>query len=262
MSEIKKRPRIGLALGSGSARGFAHVGVIQALEENHIPIDCICGCSAGAIIGSIYCSGGDLSMFVKLCIQMSTRDLMDFTVPRKGLVRGEKFEALLALLTKNFTFEQMKIPFACVAVELNKGCIRVFNTGKVAPAVRASMSIPGIFEPKTIDGVRYFDGGVLVPVPTSCTRAMPADVVIAVDVGLHLARTLEIGDSIWDTFLRSQDLMGVIVAQKEIDLADVLICPDVSSIAPYSTTDALRGVTLGYEAAIAKMDDIKKAAGM
>ena len=175
MSETAKRERIGLALGSGSARGFAHIGVINALMENSIPIDCICGCSAGAIIGSIYCAGGDVNMFAKLCSQMNTRDLLDFTVPRRGFIRGEKFEALLRLLTKNYTFEQMKIPFACVAVDLNSGMIKCFNSGRVYPAVRASMSIPGAFEPKEIDGARYVDGGVLKPIPVSCTRALGAD---------------------------------------------------------------------------------------
>jgi len=261
MSEIAPRPRVGLALGSGSARGFAHIGVIQAMEENNIPIDCICGCSAGAIIGSIYCSGGDLSMFAKLCMQMTARELLDFTVPRRGLVRGDKFEALLRLITKNYTFEQMKIPFNCVAVDLNRGCIKVFNSGKTAPAVRASMSIPGIFEPKMIEGVRYIDGGVLAPVPSSYTRAMGADVVIAVDVGLHQVRPVEVGNSLWEIFLRSQDLMGACVAKEEIDQGDVLIVPEVSSMAPYSTTDAEKGIQLGYEAAMEKMDSIKKAVG-
>ena len=262
MSEITKRPRIGLALGSGSARGFAHIGVVAALEENGIPIDCICGCSAGAIIGSIYCAGGDVNMFAKVCIQMTARELLDFTVPRRGLVRGDRFEALLRLTTKNLTFDQMKIPFACVAVDINAGKIKLFDSGKVAPAVRASMSIPGIFEPKEIDGVKYMDGGVLVPVPSSYTRSMGADIVISVDVGLHKVRPVEVGNSIWEVFLRSQDLMGAIVAKEEMNMGDVLIIPEVSGIHPYSTVDTDKAIRLGYEAAMVKMDDIKKAVGI
>ncbi len=262
MSETAGRPRIGLALGSGSARGFAHIGVITALEENNIPIDCICGCSAGAIVGSIYCAGGDLKMFTKLCSQMNTRDLLDFTVPRRGFVRGDKFEAMLRLLTKNYTFDQMKIPFACVAVDLNNGEIKCFSSGRVYPAVRASMSIPGAFEPKEIDGVRYVDGGVLKPIPVSCTRALGADIVIAVDVGLHQIREVEVGSSIIDVFLRSMDLMGALVAKDDGDPGDILLIPDVSSVAPYSTIDAYKSMQLGYEVAMEKMDDIKKMAGV
>ncbi len=262
MSEIIRRPRVGLALGSGSARGFAHIGVIAALEENNVPIDCICGCSAGSIVGSIYCSGGDLQIFAKLCAQMQARELLDFTVPKKGLVRGDKFEALLRLLTKNYTFDQMKIPFTCVATDLHEGIIKLFHSGKVAIAVRASMSIPGVFEPKEIDGVRYIDGGVLAPIPVSYTRAMGADIVIAVDVGLHHIRPSEVGDSIIDVFLRSMDLMGALVAKDDSAPSDILIIPDVASVAQYSTADTDKAIRLGYEAAMEKMDEIKKVTGV
>jgi NTE family protein len=259
MSETLKRPRVGLALGSGSARGFAHIGVIEALEENDIPIDCVCGCSAGAIIGAIYCAGGDIKLFAKLCMALSTRDLLDFTVPKQGLVRGERFEELIKLTTKDYTFSQMKIPFCCVATDIEAGTVKCFQTDKVAPAVRASMSIPGVFEPKTIDGTRYVDGGVLCPIPASFARAMGADVVIAVDVGLHMPRETKVGPSFWEIFLRTQELMGTLVAKCEIDLGEVLIVPDVADIAPYSTVDALTAVDIGYAAAMEKMPEIKRA---
>ncbi len=259
MNEIVGRPRIGLALGSGSARGFAHIGVIRALQENNIPIDCVCGCSAGAIIGAIHCAGGDICMFAKLCQNLTTRDFLDITVPRRGLVRGNKFEELIRISTHGYTFDQMKIPFSCVATDLEAGRIKMFENGKVAPAVRASMSIPGVFEPKIIEGVRYIDGSILAPVPVSYTRAMRADVVIAVDVGLHAVKPTKVEDSIWHVFLRTQELMGAIVAKEEIDKGDVLIVPEVSAMAAYSTVDALRGIELGYEAALRNMDRIKQA---
>jgi len=258
MSGIDDRPRIGLALGSGSARGFAHIGVIQALEENQIPIDCVCGCSAGAIIGSVYCAGGDLGMFAKLCHSLPAKEFLDITVPRKGLVRGNRFEELIHLVTRNYTFEQMKTPFACVATDLESGSIRVFREGMVAPAVRASMSIPGIFEPKIVEGVRYIDGAVLMPVPVSYTREMGADIVIAVDVGLHSVKRESVEESTWNVFLRALELMGAIVAKEEMDRGDVLIAPAVDDVAPYSTVDAIKSVRLGYEAAVEKMDSIRK----
>lgn len=251
-------PRVGLALGSGSARGFAHIGVIKALEENRIPIDCICGCSAGAIVGSVYCAGGDLSIFSRLFSAMDSRAFLDITVPRRGLVRGDKFEQLIRITTRDYDFSQMKIPFACVAVDLEAGTVRMFQTGKVAPAVRASMSIPGVFEPKAIDGVRYIDGGVLAPVPVSYTRAMNADVVIAVDVGLHTPRPAKIEDSIWHIFLRAQELQGMRVAMGEIDNGDVLIVPDTANIAPYSAVDMEEAIAAGYAAAMQSMDRIKR----
>jgi NTE family protein len=250
---------VGLALGSGSARGFAHIGVITALEENCIPIDCICGSSAGAIVGSVYCAGGDLSIFCRLFSAMDVRAFLDITVPRRGLVRGDKFEQLLKITTRDYDFSQMKIPFACVAADLEAGTVRMFQTGKVAPAVRASMSIPGVFEPKVIDGVRYIDGGVLAPVPVSYTRAMNADVVIAVDVGLHTPRPATIEDSIWHIFLRSQELQGMRVALGEIDNGDVLIVPDTAKIAPYSTVDMEEAIAAGYAAAMQSMEAIKRA---
>lgn len=110
MSEQKKRPTVGLALGGGSARGFAHIGVIRALQENKIPVDVVSGCSMGAIIGAIYCAGGDLELLLKICMQMTAREMMDLVVPRRGLVKGAKFENLIQLFTKNRDFDQMDIP--------------------------------------------------------------------------------------------------------------------------------------------------------
>ena len=182
MSEQKKRPTVGLALGGGSARGFAHIGVIRALQESRIPIDVVSGCSIGAIIGSVFCVGGDLELLLKICMQMKAREMMDLVVPRKGMVRGAKFENLIQLFTKNRDFEEMDVPFACSACDLWEGKTKIFTTGKVYPAVRASMSIPGVFEPKLIDGVMYVDGGVLDNVPVDAAKRLGADVVIGSDV--------------------------------------------------------------------------------
>lgn len=249
-----KRPTVGLALGSGSARGFAHIGVLQALHELHVPIDLVCGCSMGAIIGAVYCSGADMQLFQKLCGSVNARDFMDVAIPRRGLLRGERFESLIKLLTKERTFEEMDIPFACVACDIAAGKTKLFDTGKVYEAVRASMSIPGVFEPKWINGVMYVDGGVLDAVPADFTRQMGADVVIAVDVGIHKAEPAKVNDSLWSVFMRTLDLTGYEACRHKLNDADILISPNLGNTAEFSNEDVDRCVEIGYHAAMAHRD--------
>ena len=133
----------------------------------------------------------------------------------------------------------------------------VFDQGGVATAVRASISIPGIFEPKWINGVLYVDGGTLCPVPITATRSMGADFVIGVDVGAHKGEPANIDDSIWHVFLRSLDVMAAVVTKEENEKADLLIEPPLSDIAQYSTEDIEHCIELGYQETIARMADIK-----
>jgi NTE family protein len=258
MSEQKKRPAVGLALGGGSARGFAHIGVIRALQESRIPIDVVSGCSIGAIIGSIFCVGGDLELLLKICMQMKAREMMDLVVPRKGMVRGAKFENLIQLFTKNRDFEEMDVPFACSACDLWEGKTKIFTTGKVYPAVRASMSIPGVFEPKLIDGVMYVDGGVLDNVPVDAAKRLGADVVIGSDVCIHKAEPAQPSERLIDILYRATDLLEYQANKHQLTEADVLISPPVGYINQFEVEKSKECAQIGYETTMAKMDEIKQ----
>ncbi|MEG1523645.1 MAG: patatin-like phospholipase family protein [Clostridia bacterium] len=178
--------KIGLALGAGSTKGFAHIGILQVLEENHIPIDMIAGSSIGAIIGSIYAVGTDLNMLEKFLTSMNVRSYLDIKNPLSGgLLRGDKIEELVKIFTHNKTFVQTRIPFCCVAVDATNACLDVLEDGVLHEAVRASMSIPAIFQPVQLNGKTYIDGGVIERVPCKALRDRGMDVVIGVDVGYH-----------------------------------------------------------------------------
>ena len=182
----KKGLKIGLALGSGSARGLAHVGVIMALEAYNIPIDIISGTSIGSVIGGLYASGATVKQLeeVALSIKKSkTLFMIDPVVPRSGLISGDRIEKMLnQFALKDKTFDDLKIPFAAVATDIESGAEVILNQGKVIDAVRASISIPGIFTPVKYQDYYLVDGGVVDPVPVDVVKMMGADIIIAVSL--------------------------------------------------------------------------------
>lgn len=181
------RPRIGLALSSGGAKGLAHVGVIQVLEENNIVIDAISGCSMGAYVASLWAAGFNGKELAELAAELNTnRDMLKLVdpifPPRRGFIHGDKLEAWLRRSLKDATFEQLKKPLYIVATELEGLARTVFQSGDVVSAVRASLSIPGILEPAVRDGIEYVDGGVSDPLPVDVLKDQGIDFVIAVNV--------------------------------------------------------------------------------
>jgi len=187
LTEYKKRGlKIGLALGSGSARGLAHVGVIMALEAYNIPIDIIAGTSIGSVIGSLYASGATIEQLeeVALSIKKSkTLFLIDPVFPHSGLISGDRIEKMLNQFgIKDKTFDDLKIPFAAVATDVESEAEVILNQGKVIDAVRASISIPGIFTPVKYQDYYLVDGGVVDPVPVDVVKMMGADIIIAVNL--------------------------------------------------------------------------------
>ncbi|MDD5014327.1 MAG: patatin-like phospholipase family protein [Atribacterota bacterium] len=187
LAEYKKRGlKIGLALGSGSARGLAHVGVIMALEAYNIPIDIIAGTSIGSVIGSLYASGATVRQLeeVALSIKKSkTLFMIDPVFPHSGLISGDRIEKMLnQFAIKDKTFDDLKIPFAAVATDVESGVEVILNQGKVIDAVRASISIPGIFTPVKYQDYYLVDGGVVDPVPVDVVKMMGADIIIAVSL--------------------------------------------------------------------------------
>jgi len=174
--------KLSLVLGAGSARGLAHIGVIQALLEAKIPIDLVVGSSMGAAIGACFAAGVDMYLLPQLLSQMNMNKLFDIQVPRLGFVAGNKIEELIRLLTQGKNFEQLDIPLAVVATDLESGERVVFGEGPVFPAVRASISIPGIFQPVVLNNRLLVDGAVCERLPVTVARKLGTDVVVAVDV--------------------------------------------------------------------------------
>jgi NTE family protein len=182
----KKGLKIGLALGGGSARGLAHVGVILALEAYNIPIDIIAGTSIGSVIGSLYASGATIKQLeeVALSIKKSkTLFMLDSTFPHSGLISGDRIEKMLnQFALKDKTFDDLSISFAAVATDVESGAKVILNQGKVIDAVRASIAIPGIFTPVKYGDYYLVDGGVVDPVPVDVVQMMGADIIIAVSL--------------------------------------------------------------------------------
>jgi NTE family protein len=178
-------PRIGLALGGGFARGYAHLGVLRVLEENAIPIGCISGSSIGSILAAAYASGAPLSRIINECREIRFRDFARWRVSRFGLASNERLGALVQRFFDSKQFEQLHIPTAIVATDLNSGDPVVFKEGNLTDAIRASCAFPGLFEPIQI-GTRFLaDGGLVAPVPTQAARQLGAELVLGVSVGLQ-----------------------------------------------------------------------------
>jgi NTE family protein len=176
---------IGLALGGGFARGYAHLGVLRVFEEQEIPISCITGSSIGSIIGAAYSSGAALPRIVAKCREIRFRDFARWRVSRFGLASNERLGALVQSVFDSKQFEDLAVPTAVVATDLGSGDPVVFREGNLADAIRASCAFPGLFEPVQL-GTRYLaDGGLVAPVPTRAARELGAELVVGVSVGLH-----------------------------------------------------------------------------
>jgi len=230
--------KIGLALGAGSTKGFAHIGVLQTLEEAGIAVDMISGSSMGAIIGAIYSVGTDLDMLERFILSLNLRGYLDVQFPlSNGLLRGEKIEELIRLFTHGKTFMETKIPFCCVAVDAETGKLDVLEDGLLHEAVRASMSIPAIFEPKEFNGRTYIDGGVLERVPCKCLRDRGMDVVIGVDVGYHGDPVDVAGMNAYQLMNRTISIMQWEMTKFRCEEADVTLIPEVLFVKGRFQTD-------------------------
>jgi NTE family protein len=176
---------IGLALGGGFARGFAHLGVLQVLEQNQIPIACIAGTSVGSILGAAYASGAPLARIIATCRTLRFRDIARWRVSRLGLASNHRLGDLIERVFDSRQFEDLRLPMAVVATDLNTGEPVVFTEGNLVDAIRASCAFPGLFEPVQI-GTRYLaDGGLVAPVPTRAARDLGAAFVLGVSVGIQ-----------------------------------------------------------------------------
>jgi NTE family protein len=230
LPNYSSRPGVALALGGGFARGFAHLGVLQVLEENHIAISHIAGTSVGSILGAAYASGAPLAQIMATCRTLKFRDIARWHVSRLGLASNHRLADLIERVFVSHTFEKLKIPMAVVATNLNSGEAVVFTEGNLIDPIRASCAFPGIFDPVEI-GTRWLvDGGLIAPVPTQAARNMGAKYVVGVSVGMPE------GDRGKPTNIFQVVSRAVCAAQKhQLEIwerhADLIIRPDVNSLA-------------------------------
>lgn len=235
--------KVGLALGAGSTKGYAHIGVLQVLEENGIPVDMISGCSIGSIIAGIYAAGTDLYLLEKLALELDIRTMLDIgKLNAGGLIRGDKIEELIGLLTHGKRFSETNIPLYIVAVDAGSGELVTFREGLVKRAVRASMSIPAIFTPVPIDGRYYVDGGVVERVPCDVLRREGADAIISVDVGYTGGEVDVSHMNAYEMINRSIDIMQCHMAQKLTVDSDVLLKPQVLYVRGHFDTKSAKSV--------------------
>ena len=220
-----KKPIIALVLGSGGARGYAHIGVIEVLEKNGIHPDFIVGTSAGSIAGSIYASGKTAQQLRDIALNMQVNDVREFNIGLQGFFDGSKVENYVNQQVDQKLLEDMKIPMYVVATELKHGNKVIFNKGSTGQAVRASISIPSMFVPVNISGRDYVDGGLVSPVPVNVARDLGADIIIAVDI---LAQPIHTETSnVWGMFNQNINIMQNRLAAEELKNADIVIQPDL-----------------------------------
>ena len=262
VQEPPPAPKIALVMGGGAARGFAHVGVIRALEQEKIPLDMVVGTSVGSLIGAIYASNVNSFDLEWTAFQLQKDDLFDFgvmsAVTGMGLAKGDKLEEWVRGHVKTQNIENLKLPFAAVATDLNWGKKVVLDKGSVARAVRASSAIPGVFQPVQHQGKFLVDGGVVDNIPISVARAKGADIVIAVDISANLGNP-NITNLVGVT-LQATNIMFALNVERSKKDADVLITPaGIGDVGSLDFTQKKRCMEAGMEAGRKAVPAIRKA---
>lgn len=249
--------RIGLALGGGAAKGFAHIGVIKMLEANGIKPVIVTGTSAGSVVGALYASGMDAYQLQERAVALDEAQIRDVSLFSGGLIKGQKLEDYVNAQVGHRPIERLPIPFAAVATRLEDGQRTVFRRGNVGQAVRASSSVPGVFEPVTIGRWHYVDGGVVSPVPVDAAREMGADFVIAVDIGSKPTAGDASPSNLLGNVNQSIRIMGQRLAAAELKRADVVIRPAVNDIGAADFSQKQRAILEGERALQAALPQIR-----
>ncbi|MCA0395533.1 MAG: patatin-like phospholipase family protein [Proteobacteria bacterium] len=247
--------RVGLALGGGAAKGFAHIGVIKMLEANGIRADVVAGTSAGSVVGALYASGLDPFEMQRRAMAMDESGIRDVRLFSGGLIQGQALQDYVNREVNQRPIDRMKKPFAAVATRLDTGDRTVFVRGNTGQAVRASSSVPGVFEPARIGSASYVDGGVVSPVPVDAARQLGADVVIAVDISSKAPGTTPSGMA--GIVNQSITIMGQTLGRQELARADVVIRPQVNDIGPASFEQRNAAILEGERAALAALPQIR-----
>jgi len=251
----KRPPRLGLALGGGAARGFAHIGVIQVLEEAGIRPDLVVGTSAGSLVAALYAHGKTSAELANLALTMDEGSITDWAFPSRGLIRGEALARFVREQTGHTLIEKMKMPLGIVATDLDSGAGMLFQRGDTGTAVRASSSVPAVFQPVKIGEREYVDGGLVSPVPVRYARQMGAEMVIAVDISSPPDGAAT--DGTMKLLLQTFAIMGKSINRFELKEADVVVRPPLVGVSSADFTSRVRAIRSGRETALALLPEIK-----
>jgi NTE family protein len=256
---VKTPPKIGLALGGGAARGFAHIGVIQVLEEAGIKPNLVVGTSAGSLVAAIYASGKTGSQLQHVAQTMEEATITDWTMPLfgRGMLRGEALARYVNAQVGFKLIENMALPLGIVATDLNSGDSMLFQRGNTGTAVRASSAVPAVFQPVSISGREYVDGGLVSPIPVRAALSMGAELVIAVDItsppeGNLAGGTLEI-------LMQTFSIMGKSINTLELRDADVVVRPLLRGVSSADFTARKRAIEAGRQAMLLVLPQLRAA---
>lgn len=252
-----RKPRVALALGGGAARGFAHIGVIKALETSGIGVDVVVGTSAGSVVGALYAAGHGPFELQKLAIQLDEASVTDWSLFDRGLIKGEALERFINTHVGGRPIEGLRRRFAAVATDLQSGEPIVFQRGNTGTAVRASSSIPGVFPPVTIGGREYVDGGLVAPIPARAARGLGADLVIAVDISSRPSGKTKAGNL--DLLLDTIAIMGGALGKTELAAADVVIRPELRGLPATNFQQRHEAILEGEKAGFAAIARVRDA---
>jgi NTE family protein len=251
------RPGIGLALGGGFARGFAHLGVLKVLEQHHIPVSHIAGTSVGSVFGAAYASGAPLARILAASRTIRFRDIARWSVSRLGLASNHRLADLIERVFESKQFEDMKIPLAVVATDLAAGEPVVFRQGPLVEAIRASCAYPGLFEPIQIGTRCLADGGLVAPVPTQAARQLGASLLVGVSVG-NQDESRTSPKNIFQVVARAVAAAQRHQADTWERSADLVIRPDVNGLSWDDFGRASEAIAAGEAAALAALPRIKR----
>ena len=251
LASKKVKPRIGLALGGGAARGFAHVGVIAALESVGVVPDIIVGTSAGSLVGALYASGLNANALKAQSLALDESILGDWSLSIRSVVKGQALQDYINRLVGNRTIEQFPRRFAATATDLYNGQLRLFVSGNCGLAVRASSCVPAVFEPVAFEGREYVDGGLVSPIPVSSTRRLGCDIVIGVDISAR--PSFQSTETLPQVLLQTFAIMGQKLAEGELRQADFQIRPTLGDLGATSFEARKRSIDEGEKAMRAQL---------
>ncbi len=260
-SAAEPRGRWALVLGGGTARGFAHIGVLKVLQAEGLKPDLVVGCSAGSLIGALWASGMSALQMEELALKVRDTEVADIVAGNKrGMVAGEALQSFVNRHVRNLPIERFATPFAAMATNLTQGEAAVFSAGDAGLAVRASSSIPAIFIPVRINEQEYVDGGLVSPVPVRTARELGASTVVAVSLNANPHPGNPSG--MFELLMQSFEIMASSLTRLELKEADVVIKPDLSRIAFTDFTSRNLMITLGEQAARRALPQIKAKLGL
>ncbi|MFN5349599.1 MAG: patatin-like phospholipase family protein [Polaromonas sp.] len=254
---VQKPLKLGLALGGGAARGFAHVGVIAVLEEAGIRPQLVVGTSAGSLVAALYASGKTSAQLQQTALNMEEAAITDWMLPifGRGMFRGDALAKYVNELVAGRLMENMAIPLGIVATDLGNGNAVLFQKGDTGTAVRASSAVPAVFVPVKINGREYVDGGLVSPVPVRFARQMGADLVLAVDISNPLEANA--ADGSLQILLQTFAIMGKSINDFELKGADLVVRPSQAGLKSADFTSRQRAIDAGRAAMLAALPALK-----